>query len=118
MNGSAICFGALLGGCLAPHLPPLLGYNLLTLFLISGLLRGLVAATFLRRVSEVRQVPETSTAELLFGRPSFVQIKSGGECQPVSYPIFALKTEKVPVSFSLIPAWWHQLAAPSRDPPG
>jgi len=117
MNGSAICLGALLGGCLAAYLPPLLGYNLLTLFLISGLLRGLVAAMFLRRISEVRQVPETSTAELLFGRPSFVQAKSSGEWQPVSYPVFAFKTEKVPVSFSLPPGWWHELTAPSRDPP-
>jgi len=28
MSGSAICLGALLGGVLAPHLPPVLGYNL------------------------------------------------------------------------------------------
>jgi len=118
MNGSAICLGALLGGCLAPHLPPLLGYNLLTLFLISGLLRGLVAATLLRRISEVRQVPGMSTAELLFGRPSFAQVKSDGKWQPVFYPVLPLKTEKVPVGFSLSPAWWHGLTAPSRDPPG
>lgn len=117
MNGSAICLGALLGGYLAPYLPPLLGYNLLTLFLISGLLRGLVAATLLRRVLEVRQVPETSTAELLFGRTGFVQVKEGGEWQPVFYPLFPLKTERIPQSFSLTPAWWHELNIPSRDPP-
>jgi len=57
MNGGAICLGALLGGYLVSHLPPVFGYQLLTLFLISGLLRGLVAATLLRYVSEVRQVP-------------------------------------------------------------
>ena len=68
MSGGAICLGALLGGFLAPHLPAVLGYNLLTLFLISGLLRGLVVVTLLRHIREVRQVPKVSTAELLFGR--------------------------------------------------
>ncbi len=117
MNGIAICFGALLGGYLASYLPPLLGYNLLTLFLVSGLLRGLVAATLLRRLSEVRQVPETGTAELLFGRPSFVQIKNGGEGQPIPYPIPTFKTKKVPTVLSLTPGWWHESTVPSRDHP-
>jgi MFS family permease len=54
MNGGAMCLGALLGGYLASHLPPVMGYSLLTLFLVSGLLRGLVAVTLLRHISEVR----------------------------------------------------------------
>jgi MFS family permease len=54
MNGGAMCFGAILGGYLALHLPPVMGFSLLTLFLISGLLRGLVAVTLLRHISEVR----------------------------------------------------------------
>lgn len=118
INGGAICLGAVLGGYLAAYLPPLLGYQLLTLFLISGLLRGLVAATFLRRVSEVRRVPATSTTELLFGRPSFAQATRGVKRQSVSYPVLTLKTKRVPVSFSLAKSWWHKLTAPSRDPPG
>ena len=77
MNGGAICPGALLGGYIASHLPSLLGYQLLTLFLISGLLRGLVAVTLLRRVCEVRQVQKMSTAELLFGRLSFTEAGTG-----------------------------------------
>lgn len=117
MNGSAVCLGALLGGCLAAYLPPLLGYNILTLFLISGLLRGLVAATFLRHISEVRQVPKTSTAELLFGRLGFAQIKSGAKGQLIPYLILTFKTKRVPAVLSLPPAWWHELTAPSRDPP-
>ena len=28
-----------------------------------------------------------------------------------------LVPEKIPVSFSLTPGWWHELTAPSRDPP-
>jgi MFS family permease len=54
MNGGSMCLGALLGGCLASLLPPVLGYPLLTLFLVSGLLRGIVALAFHRRFSEVR----------------------------------------------------------------
>ena len=54
MNGASMCLGALLGGCLASLLPPLLGYHLLTLFLVSGVLRGIVAVAFHRRFSEVR----------------------------------------------------------------
>jgi MFS family permease len=67
INGTAICLGALLGGLLAPHLPPLLGYSLLTLFLLSGLMRAVVAATILRQVKEVRRVRKVSTLELLRG---------------------------------------------------
>jgi MFS family permease len=117
-NGSAICFGGLLGGYLALCLPSLLGYQLLTLFLVSGLLRGLVAATLLRRLSEVRQVPETSIAELLFGKPSFAWARLDGRCQSVFYPVLASETNEVHITFSLPPACWqHHTTAPSRDPP-
>jgi MFS family permease len=68
MNGTAICLGALLGGFIAPYLPPILGYNLLTLFLISGVLRALVVAILLRRISEVRRVSKTGVIGLLFAR--------------------------------------------------
>jgi len=75
LNGSAICLGALLGGLLAPHLPAILGnsYSLPTLFLISGVARGLVVIALLRHIYEVRQVPRTGAAELLFGRLKFVR---------------------------------------------
>jgi MFS family permease len=68
MNGSAICLGALLGGVLASHLPPVLGYNLLTLFLISGLLRAAVAMTLFHHIAEVRRVPKISTIELIWDK--------------------------------------------------
>jgi MFS family permease len=118
MNGGAICFGALLGGFLAMLLPPLLGYNLLTLFLISGLLRGLVAVTLLRRVPEVRQVPKTSTAELLFGKPNFAQLNRRAKYQPIFYPMLVSESNEMCIGFSLLPACWRrQATAPSRDPP-
>ncbi len=54
MNGLGICLGALAGGFLVSLLPPLLGYPILALFLISGLLRLLVALVLRRSFSEVR----------------------------------------------------------------
>ncbi len=54
MNGLGACLGALVGGFLVSLLPPLLGYPILTLFLVSGLLRVLVALVLRRSFSEVR----------------------------------------------------------------
>jgi MFS family permease len=54
VNGVSSCLGALIGGFLASLLPPVLGYPILTLFLVSGLLRGFVAVALRRHFSEVR----------------------------------------------------------------
>ena len=51
LSGVAICAGALLGGLLAPRLPEIAGYSFLTLFLLSGLLRGSVVVTLLSRIT-------------------------------------------------------------------
>ncbi len=64
----ASCLGALTGGYLAPHLPPVLGYQLRTLFTISGVLRGLVVASLLRFIFEVRRVPKMNIVQFLLGR--------------------------------------------------
>jgi MFS family permease len=55
MNGVAIFLGALCGGLLLNYLPPFLGFPVLTLFVISIVLR--IAAHFLlsRQFKEVRQ---------------------------------------------------------------
>ncbi len=50
LSGLAICAGALLGGLLATRLPEIAGYSFLTLFLLSGLLRGSVVITLLPRI--------------------------------------------------------------------
>ena len=63
--------GVLLSDYSASHLPPVFGYQLLTLFLISGMLRGLVATILHRYTSEVRKVPKIKTGERLFGKPNF-----------------------------------------------
>ena len=69
INGVAVCLGALVGGYLAPHLPALLGFNIRSLFLISGLMRGLVVLIFLRIIVEVRHVPKMNIIQFLLGRP-------------------------------------------------
>lgn len=117
MNGGAICLGALLGGFLAPHLPPVLGYNLLTLFLISGLLRGLVTATLLRHISEVRHVPEVSAAELLFDRLNFARLGPRTVLQPAFYIASLFKAEKAPSMSHWKSAWRQELTTVSRSPP-
>ena len=68
IDGLACCIGATLGGVVAPYLPPLLGYPLRTLFVMSGVLRGIVALIFLRQIKEVRNVTDISNWQLLTGR--------------------------------------------------
>lgn len=60
INGLAICLGNLLGGFLATHIPPVLGYRLLTLFAISSCLRIILSTTLLSRVKEIRNTVSAS----------------------------------------------------------
>ena len=117
VNGMAICLGALLGGYLAPKLPSLLGYQLLTLFLVSGLLRGLVAGTVIRHISEVREVPETSTAELLFNAVNFASTRVKSIPQSVFYLVSRFSADKVPSISCWNSNWWHDTTTASRSPP-
>jgi MFS family permease len=68
IDGLGCCLGALLGGYIAPLLPPLFGYQLRTLFVISGVLRAVVALFMLRQIKEVRNVTDISRWELITGR--------------------------------------------------
>ncbi|HLB28231.1 MAG TPA: MFS transporter [Dehalococcoidales bacterium] len=77
INGLAVCLGALLGGYLAPQLPVLFTYNIRTLFLISGIGRGLVVIALLRIIVEVRHVPRLSLLQFLLGRPASVGTTNG-----------------------------------------
>lgn len=65
-NGLATGAGALLGGFLASHLPYLRGSQILVLFLISGILRGVVAMVFLPQIKEVRKVSHVPAAQLFY----------------------------------------------------
>jgi MFS family permease len=64
----AVSIGALAGGYIAPHLPETLGYQLRTLFTVSGVLRGIIVLLVLHTISEVRHVPKIGTFRLLMGR--------------------------------------------------
>jgi MFS family permease len=57
-NGLALSLGAFIGGYLVTHLPPLHNSSILSLFVLSGILRALVAAVMLR-FKEVRHIKET-----------------------------------------------------------
>ena len=66
LNGTALCAGALCGGALLNVLPPLQGHKILSLFVVSGILR-LAAGLFLPRLlREVRQVEPVSSEQLFF----------------------------------------------------
>ena len=73
LNGLALCGGALVGGFLIEKLPPLFGYQLLTLFLISSLLRLLIAFFIPVKLKEVRPIEKISNERLFL---SMIGIKS------------------------------------------
>jgi MFS family permease len=66
INGAAIFLGASLGGFLASRLPPLQGYPLLMLFLLSGICRVFFYLVLFHRFKEVRPSREVSIQELFF----------------------------------------------------
>jgi MFS family permease len=61
-----ISLGSLIGGIVAPLLPPLMGSYFLSIFAVSGLARLTVSLFFLRRIKEVRKVQRVEATELLF----------------------------------------------------
>jgi MFS family permease len=66
INGVAIFTGASLGGFLAERLPPVFGFSMLTLFLLSGLLRLLAHFFLSRRFREVREEAQKVSSSQLF----------------------------------------------------
>jgi MFS family permease len=72
LNGMGICLGALVGGYLVNHLPPLWGSQFFALFVFSSILRMPVALLFPRILKEVRSVEKIPSHQLFF---SMVGIK-------------------------------------------
>ncbi len=66
LNGMALSAGAVLGGYLVTKLPALFGYKILTLFLISAILRIVVALIMPRKLKEVRAAVEKVSSNQLF----------------------------------------------------
>jgi MFS family permease len=61
-----VSVGSLVGGIVAPLLPPIMGSYFLSIFAVSGVARLAVALFFLPRIKEVRKVPRIQASELLF----------------------------------------------------
>jgi len=64
LNGTALFLGAMIGGFLSDKLPPLWGYQLFSLFLISSSLRLLVALALPHKLKEVRPVEKLNNYQL------------------------------------------------------
>ncbi|MBL7164976.1 MAG: MFS transporter [Dehalococcoidales bacterium] len=117
INGLAMCLGALTGGFLVSRLPQINGSSLLTLFLISGILRGLIVLSPLRKIHEVRHVPRVSTINLMFGKHALPWAGIPNKLEPVLLPIQSVVDYIIP---SMVPVPVHrsqQLAGANRGPP-
>ena len=117
INGLAMCLGALTGGFLVSRLPQINGSSLLTLFLISGILRGLIVLSPLRKIHEVRHVPRVSTINLMFGKHALPWAGIPNKLEPVLLPIQSVVDNIMP---SMVPVPVHrsqQLAGANRGPP-
>ncbi|MCM8761618.1 MAG: hypothetical protein NC938_05115 [Candidatus Omnitrophica bacterium] len=66
INSIAMFAGAATGGFIARYLPPIFGQKLLSLFVLSGLLR-LTVLPICSTIKEVRQVKHVSNMELFYG---------------------------------------------------
>lgn len=66
INGLGLFLGASLGGYLISRMPPIFGNKILTIFLISGLMRILVRFTMLPKLREVRKVDNITNSQLFF----------------------------------------------------
>lgn len=81
LNGFALCLGALLGGYLLNILPALFGFKILSLFLISSILRFAVAFLFSGGIKEVRLIYKVKSRDLFYSviglRPLGISEESG-----------------------------------------
>ena len=66
VNGVALAAGALLGGFMVDKLPPVFGYQIFTLFVISSVLRIIVAFTLSNRLQEVRKIENINSLNIFF----------------------------------------------------
>jgi MFS family permease len=66
LNGLALCAGALLGGLIVEKMPALLGYKILSLFVLSSLFRLITAFFGPMKLKEVRPVKHITSDRLFF----------------------------------------------------
>lgn len=91
INVGALALGALAGGFLSNVLPPTAGSRLLSLFLLAGILRALIAAVFLPKIQEVRFAGRAELPKLFYNPLSVSPMVRGGLFHnPLAYkPIIA-----------------------------
>jgi MFS family permease len=66
INGLGVFFGATLGGFIIGYLPSTLGSKILSIFLLSGLLRFGVRFAFLPHLKEVKKIHSMNNLTLFF----------------------------------------------------
>jgi hypothetical protein len=66
INGIGICVGALIGGWMLSHVPPVGGSTFITVFCVASVLRLAVALAFPRCVREVRPVRPAGIREVMY----------------------------------------------------
>ena len=66
LNGMALASGAFLGGLMLKYLPVIFNYNILTLFLVSGIMRFLVFFIMKDKIQEVKHVHKISNKDLFY----------------------------------------------------
>ncbi|MHB9155800.1 MAG: MFS transporter [Endomicrobiales bacterium] len=95
INSGAIFLGATLGGFLAERLPPLLGYRLVTLFLISAVLRFAADFMLSPHFGEVRATARKATSTQLYLSVLGVRPFFGENTEPEAYPEIRPPREKI-----------------------
>jgi MFS family permease len=86
INGAAVFAGATLGGYLAERLPPLLGYPLVTLFLLSAIGRFLADLILSRHFGEVRASTVKIKASELYLSVVGIRPMEGMNVEPEVFP--------------------------------
>lgn len=66
LTGTALCIGALSGGYLVNVLPTLFGYKMLSLFLVSTLMRSLAVFLISGKIREVRSTEKITSKDLFY----------------------------------------------------
>lgn len=93
INGFALFLGATLGGYLADLLPPTFGFKILTLFLISAILRYLAHFLLSGNFKEVREVSKIPSYKLFFSVIGIRPILGGNPVYDI-FPLFKLPFSK------------------------
>ncbi|MDP8261944.1 MAG: MFS transporter [Candidatus Ancaeobacter aquaticus] len=85
LHGIGLFGGAILGGFLINVLPALRGHKILTLFLISAILRLVVTLIFSRKIKEVRTVHNANSLQIFFSMLFDYKTILGVDREPVKY---------------------------------